>query len=78
MPNYLLMRKQLHVWFLVLLFFVTIPFFSACSGSRRSGCQADRTYQQRKYKKNRSNYTTKFGVKQNSPRKDYVFRNRRR
>jgi len=72
------MTKRLSTILLILLFSFTIPFYSACSGSRKSGCRADRTYKQGKTKKNRSNYGMRYGYKQSSPRKDYVIKNRKK
>ena len=78
MQNVMIMFKRVHtILFLVLISF-SMLFYYSCANARSYSCKSDGAYKQKSSKKNRSNYGIKYGYKQNSPRKDYVIKNRKR
>ncbi len=68
--------KRLIFYLLPIVFFTITPFLSSCK-SRKSICDANRVYQPKKLKKNKSNYGSKYNYKGKPVRKDYVLRNGR-
>ena len=67
-------KRLLSIFLSVLIF--SLAFSGTSCKSRKAGCELNGQYQNKKHKKNKSRYGTRYGYKAKPVKKSYVIRNK--